>query len=89
MDLLIEMAELAARVAQKEFPLDPDGEAEDVGEEQSAVKRDALEVVVQDQVASGREELHLAREPEAEREEDQRGNKCSIGDHLCPFCRHG
>ncbi len=49
MDLLIEVPELAACVAQEELALDPDGEAEDVGEEQSAVERDALEVAVQDE----------------------------------------
>jgi hypothetical protein len=39
---LVEMPEFAARIAQKELALDPDGEAEKIGEEQSAVKRDAL-----------------------------------------------
>jgi hypothetical protein len=53
MYLLVEMPEFAAGVAQEELALDPDGEAEDVGEEQSAVKRDALEVAVQDEMRHG------------------------------------
>ncbi len=51
MDLLVEMAELPPGVTQEELALDPDGEAEQVGEEQSAVKRDALEILVQGEAA--------------------------------------
>ncbi len=42
MYLLVEMPEFAARIAQEELALDPDGQAEKIGEEQSAVKRNAL-----------------------------------------------
>ena len=50
MYLPIKMFEFATGIAQKELALDPDGEAEDVGEEKTAVKRDAPEVTVKYQV---------------------------------------
>src|ERR1700728_3209314 len=74
-DLLIEVPELAACVAQEKLALDPDGKAEEVDEEQSAVKRDALEVAVQDEIAPRHEEVQLVHRPEAEREKNQRGDK--------------
>jgi hypothetical protein len=79
--LLIEVTELATCIAQEELALDPDGEAEDVGEEQSAVKRDALEVAVYDQAAPRSEEVQRVHRPEAEREKNQRGDEGGVGDH--------
>lgn len=79
--LLVEVFEFAARVAQEELAFNPDGEAEDVGEEQSAVKRDALEVAMQDEVAPRREEVQGVHEPEAEREEEKRSDEDSVGEH--------
>ena len=81
MDLLIEVLELAASVAQEELALDPDGQAEDIGEEQSAVKRDAPEIVVQDERAPWGEKDELPRHPEDEREKEQCGDKDSVSDH--------
>lgn len=82
MNLLVEMFEFAARVAQEESAFDPDGEAENVGEEQSAVERDALEVLVEDETAPRNQEAQLMAEPEAERKKDQRGDEDGIG---CSF----
>lgn len=87
MYLLIKVFEFAARVAQEEFALDPDGEAEDIGEEQSAVKRDAFEIVVQDETAPWNQEAQLRAQPEAECKKDQRGDKNGVGDHRYPFRR--
>ncbi|MBW4026533.1 MAG: hypothetical protein HIU93_03965 [Acidobacteria bacterium] len=81
MDLLVEVFEFAACVAQEELAFDPDGEAEDVCKEQRAIERDAAEVLVQDQAAPGREKAKLAAQPKAERKKDQRGDKDGIGDH--------
>ncbi len=60
MDLLIEVPELAACVAEEELALDPDSEAKDVGKEQSAVERDALKMVVKDKAAPGSEEAQMS-----------------------------
>jgi hypothetical protein len=57
--LLVKVFELASGVAEKELAFDPDGEAEKVGEEQSAVKSDALEIAMQDQAAPGSEEMQF------------------------------
>lgn len=46
MYLLVEMPEFAARIAQEELSFYPDGEAENVGEKQGAVKGDASQVAV-------------------------------------------
>jgi hypothetical protein len=48
MDLLVEMPELATGISQEELAFNPDGQAEQVGEEQSTVESDALEVGVED-----------------------------------------
>ena len=91
MYFLIEVPELAARIAQKELALDPDGEAENVGKEQSAVERDALEIVVQDETAPRHQEVQLVHRPEAEREKDERGDEDGISEHGTPNLRgsHG
>jgi hypothetical protein len=82
MDFLIEMSEFAACIAEEELALDPYGEAEDIGEQQSAVQCDAMEVVVQDEVAPRHKEVQLVHGPEAEHKENKSGYKDGVGDHL-------
>ena len=81
MYLLVEVFEFAAGVAQEELALDPDGEAEDVGEEQSAVQRDVLEVAMQDQAAPRHKEMQGVHQPEAERKKEKRSDEDSVGEH--------
>ena len=83
MYLLVEVFEFAPGISQEELALDPDGEAENVGEEQSSIDRDALEVAVQDEAAPRHKEMQLVHEPETEREEDERGEENGISEHEC------
>ncbi len=85
MNLLIEMFELATGIAEEEFALDPDGEAEEIGEEQSAVKRDALEVAMQDEAAPGSEKMQLVHQAETQRKENQRSDEDGVGEHWRQF----
>ena len=85
MYLLIEVFEFAAGVPQEELAFDPDGEAEDVGEEQSRVERDALKVAVEDEAAPRSEEEELIAQPEPKCEKDQRSDEDGIGDQSVPF----
>ncbi|NYF91374.1 hypothetical protein RBB79_17255 [Tunturiibacter empetritectus] len=84
LNLLIEMPELATGISEEELTLDPDGDAKDVGEEQSAVKRDALKIVMKNEAAPGSEEAQFRAQPESEREKDQSGNEYSVGEHWVP-----
>ncbi len=79
MYLLVEVFELASGITKEELAFDPDREAEKVGEEQSAVDRDGLPVLVEDQIAPRNQEAQLVHQPEAEREEDERGDEGSVG----------
>ena len=81
MYLPIKMFEFASGVAKEKLALDPNGEAEDVGEEQRAVKRDALEVAVNDQVAPRSEKVQRVREPESKSQEEQRSDEDGVGKH--------
>lgn len=85
MNLLVEMFEFAACIAQEELALNPNGEAEDVGEEQSAIERDALEIAVKDQAAPRSEEVERVHEPETQREEEKRGDENGVGKHRRQF----
>ena len=85
MYLLVEVFEFAAGVSQEELAFDPDGEAEDVGEEQSAVEGDALKMMVEDEAAPWSEEAQLIAQPEAECEKDKRGDEYCIGDQSVFF----
>ncbi len=66
MYLLVEMPEFAARVAQEELAFDPYGQAEKIGEEQSAVKRNALKTGMDNEAAPRDEEARLMAQPEAQ-----------------------
>ena len=57
MCLPIKMFEFAAGVAQEKLALDPDGETKDVGEEQNAIKCDALAVAMDDEAAPWSQEV--------------------------------
>lgn len=81
MNLLVEMFEFAAGIAQEELSLDPNGEAEEIGEEQSAVERDALEVAMQDEAAPRSEKMQFVHQSKTEREKDESGDKDGIGKH--------
>ena len=81
MYLPIKVFEFASGVAKEKLALDPNGEAEDVGEEQRAVKRDALEVAVNDQVAPRSEKVQRVREPESKRKKLERSDEDGIGKH--------
>ena len=79
--LPIEVFQFASGVAQEKLALNPDGEAEDVGEEQRAVKRDALEVAMNYQVAPRSEKVQRVRKPESKCEEEERSDEDSVGKH--------
>ena len=85
MYLPIEVFEFSSGIAQEELALDPDGEAEDVGKEKRAVKRDALEVMVKYQVAPRSQEVERVREPESKCKEKERSDEDSIGKHRRQF----
>ena len=77
-DLLIEMGEFAAGVAEEELALHPDCQPQDVQKEQGAIGGDGLPVLVEDQVAPRYEEAQFMRQPKAERKKDQSGNKTTL-----------
>ena len=85
MYLPIKMFEFASGVAKEKLALDPDGEAEDVGEEQRAVKRDALEVAMNYQVAPRCEKVQRMREPKSECKEKESRDEDSVGKHRRQF----
>jgi hypothetical protein len=78
------MFELASGVAQEELALDPNGQAEKVGKEQSAIKRDAPEIAVQNQAAPGSEKMQFVHQAEPKRKKDKSGDKNCVGDHGIP-----
>jgi hypothetical protein len=80
-DFLIEVFEFPSGIAQPELALDPDGQAENVAEEQKAIEEDAAPVFVPEQSTPGDEETQLADERKRQRQKNHYCDKDCVGQH--------
>src|SRR5712691_2435001 len=81
MYLLIEVFEFSSGIAQPELALDPNGQAENIGEEQKAIEEDSAPVFVPEQGAPADEETQLAHEGKRQRQKNDNCDKDCVSQH--------